>query len=163
MGRLEQLEEADMLLYLVQHARALEKEEDPERALSEQGWSDVKKMASFVSGSTNVRPAIVFHSGKTRARQTAETLGTSVSVQPTDGLEPLADPSVWAQRLADIYEDIMLVGHLPHLSRLAGLLLCGEQDRQVVDFRNAGIVCLQRDPSGDWSLRWIMTPELLRE
>lgn len=156
-----------MLLYLVQHAEALSREEDPERALSEEGQKSVKRIAAFVAGLSTVRPTTIFHSGKTRARQTAETLGRSIdsctSVQPTDGLEPMADPVDWTERLAPKYEDTMLVGHLPHLSRLAGLLLCGEQDKQMVDFQNAGIVCLQRDPSGIWSLRWIVTPELLTE
>jgi len=156
-----------MFLYLVQHAEALSKEEDPERALSEKGQKDVKKMATFFAELSSVRPATILHSGKTRAWQTAEALVTSISpsisVQMTDGLEPMADPAVWAKSLAEKCEDIMLVGHLPHLSRLAGLLLCGEQDKQIIDFQNAGIVCLQRDPSGAWSLRWSVTPELLTE
>ena len=37
---------------------------------------------------------------------------------------------------------IMLVGNLPHLSRLVSLLLTGNPEIEVVRFRNAGIVCL---------------------
>ena len=54
----------------------------------------------------------------------------------------------------------MLVGHLPFLSRLVGLLLAGDPNRQVVKFENAGMVCL-RSIEGEWSLSWVMLPRLL--
>jgi phosphohistidine phosphatase len=54
----------------------------------------------------------------------------------------------------------MLVGHLPHLSRLAALLLADTPEREIVTFRNAGVVCLDRQGSR-FALRWILTPELV--
>jgi phosphohistidine phosphatase len=75
------------------------------------------------------------------------------------------DPAVWAERLKymtdSANEDIMLVGHLPHLGRLASLLLAGDPERHVVSFRMAGVVCLERGENGNWSLKWMITPDVL--
>jgi phosphohistidine phosphatase len=56
----------------------------------------------------------------------------------------------------------MLVGHLPHLSRLVSLLLTRNPKIQVVRFRNAGIVCLTQQ-EGKWAVDWVMQPGLLWE
>ncbi len=55
----------------------------------------------------------------------------------------------------------MLVGHLPHLGRLASSLLVGEPEREIIRFRNSAIVCLVKSESG-WLLQWILTPEMAR-
>jgi phosphohistidine phosphatase len=55
----------------------------------------------------------------------------------------------------------MLVGHLPFLSRLVGLLVAGKPDAVVVRFRNAGIVCLRREEER-WSVNWTVPPELVQ-
>jgi phosphohistidine phosphatase len=60
-----------------------------------------------------------------------------------------------------MHEDVMLVGHMPHMSRLASLLLTGDPSPGPVHFRNAGIVCLVRDPGGHWGIEWVITPYLL--
>ncbi len=54
----------------------------------------------------------------------------------------------------------MLVGHLPHLGRLSALLLTESLEREIVAFRNAGVVCLERQEGG-FAVRWILTPELV--
>ena len=61
-----------------------------------------------------VTAARVIHSGKTRARQTAEIWAETLSVQAeaAGGLAPGDDPAIWADGVGD--EDLMLVGHLPH-------------------------------------------------
>jgi phosphohistidine phosphatase len=154
-----------MKLYLVQHAQAKSKQEDPERPLAEQGWIDIRRVATFVAQNADVRIRQINHSGKTRAKQTAEVLAETL--YPLDGvdqaaeLEPMAEPSVWAKRLASMKEDVMLVGHLPHLSKLAALLTCQDELQKVVDFQMGGVVCLFRDKPGVWSVRWMVTPEIV--
>ena len=59
--------------------------------------------------------------------------------------------------------DCMLVGHLPHLERLASYLLCQDPGKKVVDFSMAGIVCLTRDESGTWSVSWMVIPEIVTQ
>jgi len=154
-----------MTLYLVRHAQPKAKEEDSQRPLSSQGRSDIQKVATFL-GDRGIPVSRIIHSGKLRARQTAEALAERLkatgSVSETDGLAPLDDPTVWAGRLADTDEDLMLVGHLPHMSKLAALLITGGADQPVVMFKPGGVVCLERDDEGRWSLRWMVVPELLQ-
>lgn len=154
-----------MNLYLVQHAEARSKQEDPERSLSEQGQVNINKVAAFVARHASIQVRQIVHSGKTRARQTAEALANALpSAKGTgavEGLAPLDDSAIWAERLAATDEDMMLVGHLPHLSKLAALLVCGDQSKKVVDFQMGGVVCLVRDEEGIWSVRWIVTPQIV--
>lgn len=153
-----------MRLYLMQHGSALSKDEDPERPLTEGGAAEVSRVAAHLAARTPRTHLRIVHSGKTRARQTAELLAepfADATVEQADGLAPMDDPSAWAGRLANDEEGYALVGHLPHLSRLAGLLLAGDADRDVVTFRNAGLVCLERGEGGSWSVRWILVPELI--
>lgn len=154
-----------MNLYLVQHATATTKEEDPRRPLSAEGKTEIKKTATYVAAHAGVTITRILHSGKTRAQQTAEVLGEHLKpaggIDATDGLAPLDDPTVWESRLRDMNDDLMLVGHLPHLSRLAALLICGDAAYTVIHFRNAGVVCLYRSDADDWSVDWTITPELV--
>jgi phosphohistidine phosphatase len=155
-----------MNLYLVQHAESKPKEEDPQRSLSDKGRTDAEKVAAFVAEHTILKVDRILHSGKTRAQQTAEVLARYLNppeeVSAAEGLEPLANPSTWANRLAGEKEDLMLIGHLPHLDKLAAKLICGDETRSAVMFQNAGIVCLMKDSSSVWSLYWMITPQMLK-
>ncbi len=154
-----------MNLYLVQHGEAVAKTEDPERPLSDKGWEDIQRVAAYVARRTDILIRQINHSGKTRARQTAELLAEAI--QPPEGvsdvpdLAPMDDPSVWVSYLAETTRDLMLVGHLPHLSKLAALLICQDGTQKVVDFKMGGVVCVGRDEEGDWSVRWMVTPEIV--
>ncbi len=154
-----------MNLYLMQHGEARPKEEDPQRSLSDKGRADVKKVAAFAAGQANIIVTSIMHSGKTRAEQTAKLLAEHLKptsgIAVAEGLEPMAEPSIWAARLGDITDDIMLVGHLPHLSKLASNLLCGDENKTVIAFHNAGIVSLSRDESGSWAVGWMVTPDVV--
>ena len=50
---------------------------------------------------------------------------------------------------------------LPHLARLTSLLVVGDPERGIVEFSNAGMVCLQRNDEGRWALLWSVVPALL--
>lgn len=153
-----------MKLYLVQHAEAKKEEEDPARPLAERGWRDLEKVSRFLK-ERKIEVARILHSGKLRAKQTAEKLGEAVrsseGVKETNGLAPSDDPSIWERKLREETVDILLVGHLPHLSRLAGLMLAHNLDLGVIDFKMGGVVCLDRDDEGNWSVSWMVTPQIL--
>lgn len=153
-----------MLFCLVQHAEAKKEEEDPSRPLSEKGIQDIKKVASYLSR-LNINAIQIMHSSKLRAKQTAEFLSEdlkpSKGISETEGLSPLDNPAIWSERLKGMTDNIMLVGHLPHLGKLASLLLCGDMDKNIVTFRMAGVICLKRDDSSAWSLQWMVTPEVV--
>jgi phosphohistidine phosphatase len=153
-----------MQLYLFQHGAAKSESEDPERSLTDDGRKTIEQMADHLSllGLSLER---IEHSEKLRARQTAEILAARLrpcegtvqiaSMAPNDDVEPVRE------RLQTESKNLMLVGHLPHLSRLVARLLGMEKDRVLVEFRMGGVVRLDRGPSGEWAVRWALTPELL--
>jgi len=151
-----------MRVYLAQHGLANDAATDPERGLSDQGREDVTRTAGFLSLFEKPQPSRIIHSGKLRAQQTAEMFAEAwggLPVAEVPDLAPNADPHVWAEHLNCMSHDVMLVGHLPYLERLAGLLLCSDAECEVVRFRNGGVTCLQRSDSG-WTLLWQIHPTL---
>jgi phosphohistidine phosphatase len=153
-----------MFLYLVQHGEAKKEEEDASRPLSEKGLKDVRKTASYLS-ELNIEIDEIFHSVKLRALQTAEVFSDNLKpekgLSKTHGLAPLDDPFIWVELLKDIKNDIILVGHLPHLGKLTSTLLCGDSNKNIVAFRMGGVVCLKRDDSDMWSLQWMVIPQII--
>ena len=153
-----------MKLYLVQHAKAASEQQDPQRSLTAEGKEDMQKVAAFIKP-LNLDLYAIWHSGKKRAVQTAEVLAGAVSVRggimQRDRLGPNDDVSALRDELAAMDEDVMIVGHLPFLSRLASLLLTGLESGDTVTFRNAGIVCLERGEDKLWHICWVVTPEIL--
>jgi len=154
-----------MKLYLVQHAEARPKEEDSKQGLTNKGLVDIKKVADFVARRARLRVAVIYHSGKNRARETAEALADYLhpvkGVREGDCLTPMDEPDFWVKRAQELKDDTMLVGHLPHLAKLASALLTGNEESNVVTFKNAGIVCLSREEENRWSLCWAVTPDIL--
>jgi len=150
-----------MQFYLVQHGASKDIGEDPDRSLTDDGRQAVEQMANHLSliGLTLDR---IEHSDRLRARQTAEILAGRLrppegakqvaGMGPNDQVEPMRD------RLQTEANNLMLVGHLPYLARLVAMLLGVPKDRVVVEFRMGGVVCLDRNESGEWVVRWAVTP-----
>ena len=156
--------DAAMKLYLVQHAEAVAKDMDADRPLSDTGRADVERLAALL-GRHEVAPVRIVHSGKTRARQTAEILaaklaGTQV-IEAAAGLAPGDPVEPWIEEAGGRDEDIMLVGHLPFMGRLVSGLVSRQPSATVVDYRPGSIVCLERDGAGGWVITWMLRPELV--
>jgi phosphohistidine phosphatase len=153
-----------MKLYLVQHAAAVPKELNADRPLTEQGRHDTEKAAAFIKP-LNIEVDFLWHSGKTRAAQTAEILSEAIEVKTAqtarNDLAPNDDVAPFRDELAALDQDIMIVGHLPFLSKLASLLLTGSESADTLAFKNSGIVCLKRSENNKWQIEWIITPQLL--
>jgi phosphohistidine phosphatase len=150
-----------MEVYLVRHGEPTGEAENPQRPLSARGRETVRRV-SAAAARLGLRPAEIRHSGKCRAAQTAEifaeALGLRAALVAASGLAPNDDIEPVAAALAAMTQPVMLVGHLPFLSRLASLLLVGDPERPLVQFPMGGIVCLAHDASGTWSLAWALTP-----
>lgn len=152
-----------MRLYLVQHAEAESKDIDPDRPITPKGRQDSILVAEQAQ-IAGVQVDEIRHSGKTRARQTAGIFNnyveTRTGVVEFPGLGPVDDVQPIADEITGGTETVMLVGHLPFMERMAGYLLAGDPDRKVIDFQNAGLICLKYD--GDiWVTDWILTPKIL--
>jgi phosphohistidine phosphatase len=121
-------------------------------------------VANYV-GKLNLAVSQIFHSGKTRSLRSAEFLAASLKppkgVAVTDGLAPLDNPETWAGRLSQMAEDLLLVGHLPHLAMLTALLICGDKGRSVVHFQMGGMLCLKRLEAGCWAVEWMIIPKMI--
>jgi hypothetical protein len=97
----------------------------------------------------------ICHSGKTRARQTAEAWGQVLGapVELAQALSPRDDPSVWTKQVTTDTGDLMLVGHMPHLGRLAGVLLADDPQRPWSPSSRAHwLACRRVRRAGRW--RW---------
>lgn len=154
-----------MRIFMVQHGEAKTKEEDPDRPLSDSGIYQVKKMAGWLSKKEGLEINELLHSGKNRAEQTAEILASAfkppMEIERTDYMNPVDNPKIWTDRLSKTEKNIMLIGHLPHLSKLVSQLTTGSMEKEIVQFNNAGIVCLNRNESGTWSIEWMIIPEIV--
>lgn len=152
-----------MALYLVQHGQSHSKDIDPEKGLTEQGQATVARIAE-VAKSYRVPVRCILHSGKKRARQTAEIFEAALNppdgLHAKSGLNPLDDVTALAG-LIDSKAGLMLVGHLPFMSRLCAWLVTGETQAPVFQFQNGGIVCLKPLPETDgWIIAWTLMPEI---
>jgi phosphohistidine phosphatase len=143
-----------LLLVLVHHGDAVGPDVDPQRPLSNAGRASVDRLAKAVAAK-GVKPQVIWHSGKLRARQTAEAFyrecnpfaefSASRDLQPDDKPEWLRD------RLRGEARDVLVAGHFYHLPRLRALLAGGSDD----DFPQHGAVALVSDDEGEtWRELW---------
>lgn len=154
-----------MRIYLVQHGEAVDKSVDSERPLSSQGTADVESIASVLARA-GAAPKRILHSGKTRARQTAEILNQALSAPsaPSEisGIAPMDPVAEFAARLPDFSAETMVCGHQPFMGRMVSHLLTGNEERPVVEYSPGSVVCLERSAEDDWVLCWFLRPELCR-
>lgn len=152
-----------MSLFLVQHGKSNSKEIDPMQGLSDQGIEKTKLIAG-VAKNYDIKVSCIQHSVKQRAKQTAEIFGKILEpakgIIETQGLKPMDDPAVFARNIsAD--DDLMLVGHLPFMEKMAAYLVTGATGKTIFKFQNSGIVCLDKLPEPYlWIIKWTLMPEI---
>jgi len=143
-------------LFLAHHGEAVGPEVDARRPLSPAGVAGVERVAARAAAN-NARPAVVWHSGKLRAKQTAEAIWRACNAlaefSATRDLQP-DDPPQWIRdRLRSETRDIAIAGHFPHLPRLLALLVTG--DEAGPSFPTHGMVALVTDDEGQsWREVW---------
>jgi phosphohistidine phosphatase len=140
-------------LYLVHHGDAVGPDVDFRRPLSERGRAEVERVAA-AAAAHGTKPAVVWHSGKLRAKQTAEAFWRACNalaeLSATRDLQP-DDPPDWIRdRLRGEPRDILIAGHFPYLPRLLALLT-----GSVQVFPLHGVVALRTDDAGEtWTEMW---------
>ena len=143
-----------MRLFLVHHGDAVGPQVDPRRPLSPTGAEAVERLAAAAARKGGVQPSVVWHSGKLRAKQTAEIFWRACNalaqLSATRDLQP-DDPPAWMRdRLRHEPRDLMLAGHFPHLPGLLRLLVA-----DAPSFPLHGIVALETDDDGEtWTELW---------
>ena len=124
-----------MFLYVLRHGDAKPKNEDPERGLSDRGREEVETICAVFS---KIEPKIdaIWHSGKTRAEQSAGILATNLKIGDRvcsrSGLNPNDPPSPLVEKIERQGKNLVIVGHLPQLGKLVSLLLLGAE-RELLD------------------------------
>jgi phosphohistidine phosphatase len=150
-----------MPLYLVRHGEAYSEAADPDRPLTEEGRATVDDMAQLAAA-FNIPVSQIFHSGKTRARQTADIFSKYLkssagvkAINPNDDVTKIAaelDPAL----------NTMFVGHLPFMERLVSYLITGSPDKSIIKFQAGGIVCLDRiEKNSSWYIKWALMPKMV--
>jgi phosphohistidine phosphatase len=144
-------------VFLVHHGEAMAPDVDPRRPLTPWGRQHVEHLAADAAA-RGAKPAIVWHSGKLRARQTAEAFWRACNAlaefSATKDLQP-ADPPGWMRdRLRGESGDVLIAGHFPHLPKLLASLV-GEPDGSPGAFPPHGIVALETtDDGATWQELW---------
>ena len=152
-----------MKVYLVRHGEAVSSGVDPKRPLSERGFADVRKVASFIEP-LKISAEHIWHSGKLRAAQTAEIMTSVVVVKDYsahEGMGPNDDVTIIADEIESYDTNLMIVGHLPFLAYLASLLVAGKETANVAAFDAGSIACLNRSDPSQWQIEWMISPKLL--
>ena len=145
-----------MRLVIVHHGEAVGPEVDLRRPLSPWGREAVDRLAADAAA-RGVKPAVVWHSGKLRAKETADAFWRACNpfaeFSATRDLQP-GDPPEWMRdRLRGESRDILIAGHYPHLPRLLALLLKAEP------FPQHGVVALVSEDGGaSWREEWRKAP-----
>lgn len=153
-----------MEVYLMRHGEAGAGADDAARLLTDRGREQVHRVARHAAA-LQLQVAAVRHSGLARARETAEILAKELSpprgVREMPGLRPGDDPGEAKAVVVAAREPLVIVGHLPHLGRLAASLLVDDPGKGIIQFSEAALTCLARE-KGTWSLLWLLTPDLAR-
>jgi len=158
-----------MIVNIVRHAIAEDRGkglDDANRALTDEGRARVLPVLKLAAA-TGMAPDAILSSPLVRAMQTA-TIAAKVlkwkgDILQTTGLSPDATPEqTWEElRTHANRSEIVVVGHEPHLSRLAAYLL-GSPELKV-ELKKGGIVRIRIDrlsgsPRG--VLEWMLAPRL---
>ena len=145
-----------MHLYLIHHGVAVGPEEDARRPLSNVGLAGAVRVAAKAAA-FGAKPDVVWHSGKLRAKQTAQEFWRACNALAefavSRDLQP-DDPPQWMRdRLRGETRNVAIAGHFPYMPRLLALLVTGGD--ASVDFPVNGIVALVTDDEGEtWRELW---------
>lgn len=150
-------------LYLMRHAEAAPGSPDRQRPLTPEGRKQAETMAALLCR-LNVRPRTIWHSARVRAAQTAQIVASALKCQPRvveqAGLNPDSRVKPALRAIARGREDMLIVGHEPHIGRLAARLLTGRKSATPLAFAKAAVACLLAGKAGRWKLEWLLNAEV---
>jgi phosphohistidine phosphatase len=160
-----------MNLYILRHAIAVPRDTpdfpDEERPLTKEGK---RKMEAIAEGmrAMDLQFGYIVSSPHVRARQTADIVGEvfGQEVHLWKSLIPDSDPRQLVANLLKVRQDnILLVGHEPHLSGFVSVLICGNAEAQI-ELKKGGLCKLSSDHlvyGRCAKLDWLLAPAQLRQ
>jgi phosphohistidine phosphatase len=162
-------------VYFLRHGIAMERgtpgfENDSLRPLTPKGKRQLRNCAAAMK-KMGLRPGLILSSPLLRAKQTAEIIAELLKLKKrlkfSDELKPDGGVKNLFQQLNELKpapENILLVGHEPHLSRLISLLVSGGENT-AIDFKKGGLCKLEVEKLRSGSranLRWLLTPRQMK-
>ena len=155
-----------MKLYLVQHGEACSKEINLDRPLTDQGKTDIERLAALLK-QAGIRVERVIHSGKLRAEQTAEHLAKAIApgveLETSGLINPNDNPKAFDWQSESWDTDTLIAGHLPFMAKLVSHLVIEDENRPITAFQPGSVVCLEQNNDAHWQINWMIRPELLRQ
>ena len=153
-----------MFLYLVRHGKAAAEGEDRSRPLTAKGIEEVTQVTQLLKKNP-VKVTAIFHSGKKRAEETAEIIKEQLTLNCPLLIKKYFSPNdstdFLYQEISHIKEDIMMVGHMPFLGKLASRLITGTEEPVVFVFNTAAVLLIERLSDMNWQVMFHITPEFL--
>lgn len=163
-----------MLLYLVRHGIAIDREDpkcpaEAERYLTEEGIKKTKEAARGVAAIAGEADLLI-SSPYVRAMQTAEIFSSALDfpkekIRKSELLLPGSDVGALFRDIAKNKdaECVFCFGHAPHLDEVIAAVLGSKRDG--TSLKKAGVACLElgrvAPPAG--TLVWLATPKLLKK
>lgn len=164
-----------MNLFFLRHGVAVERDpqsfpDDSRRPLTRKGEDRVRLVGDAMQAMELSFDGIL-SSPFLRARQTAEIVASGLGLrrvlQFRDELTPTGDPQAllrFINRMQPTHENLLLVGHEPHLSELLSVLICGRSDA-AIDLKKNGLAKLEVSARLKYdrcaTLNWLLTPRQL--
>lgn len=163
-----------MNLYLLRHGLAEELDSagltrDSERRLTEKGERKLRQIAQAMKA-LELSFDVILSSPYVRARQTAEIIAEVLHERKRIEVSDHLIPSGNSKKLIELLnrsdpplEDVLLVGHEPHLSELISLLVSGKPGFAVV-MKKGGLCKLDVETLHHGrcaALEWLLTPGVM--
>lgn len=138
------------------------KEEDADRPLTPEGKADAEALGAFLAA-RGVSADTVYHSGKTRARQTAEPLASALGagIKEIDGIGGGDGARAFARCATTFDHDAVLVSHMPFVERIVSAMAGGNESAGAVDFEPGAAVCMTKTQEHGWSIEWMLRPRMV--
>lgn len=149
-----------MTIYIIQHGEALSEEINPERPLSEKGKKDIQNLGRFLKKFvTNAK--LIYHSPKKRAVETAELIRNELGklkLVEIGSLLPKEKPEEVLDLINESREDLIIVGHMPHLGKLSGKILTGFEENCIFSFSPGSLLILENIEK-EWKVLAFISPD----
>ena len=153
-----------MHLYLIRHAHAIDGDDDAARPLSSKGREQIRALGRLLRGTEAFEAAEIWHSPLRRSEETAillaKRLKTKSRLVEIAGLRPDDAPNSILRKLQALRRPVAVVGHEPHLSALASLLVADEAAPPRFVLKKCAALRLDH-VEGVWAVRWQVSPELV--
>jgi phosphohistidine phosphatase len=154
-----------MHLYLARHGQAASSEPGAPASLTAQGKTDLVLVGRELAR-RNLNIQQIWHSPKTRTRQTAEIYAEILGVKSLNLIEKKelsidGDIDLLHHEINESeVQNLLIVGHEPFLYDLSSFLGVNSEDLSSIVFPPSGVSAFEK--GRDWKWLWLLEPSVLK-